>query len=290
MNTNQHTKPNPKLNTQDGLIAHAVKQFSSIDMCIRVGVNNNQTGKYRRETTVKVVERVGHITPTVISWLYDISRHQALEHLNKLVKDELLTMVKTHRSNDGRVYVLTYAGAQYAQSLMTKQVNFRSKRNPALQFNANNVMHDSICTYVLMLANKYDEGWQGIVTEKEFKQLVKSNETRHVDGLVLESNGTVAAIEIEHSFKTKQSRSSILLKWLHGLNQGYYQKIFLFSQSTQIFDDIKRLHEQLFDEMQRRIDKKTKQPSLSKDDAELLRRAIIFRTKYCHEINRLFYN
>ena len=130
----------------------------------------------------------------------------------------------------------------------------------------------------------------GIVTELEFKRLFKSNDVRNVDGIIQEANGSLAAIDVEHSYKNKQSREKILLKYLHGLKHGYYAKIFLFSQSTAIFDDIKRFHNQLFEELPNRFNKQTKQPILTKNDAELLKSSIIFRTKYCDAIMNLFYN
>ena len=99
----------------------------------------------------------------------------------------------------------------------------------------------------------------------------------------------VSAIEIEHSFKNKIARASILQKYAQGLNQGTYQKIFLFSQDQRIFDDIKRLHEQLFTELPNRYDKKTKKPMLSEADVEKLQTAVIYRTKFCDEIKALFY-
>ena len=58
----------------------------------------------------------------------------------------------------------------------------------------------------------------------------------------------------------------------------------------QIFDDVKRLHTQLMTELPKRINKKTQQPFMTHEDAELLQSAIVYRTKFCDEITALFYS
>uniref|UniRef100_UPI003B59F11D hypothetical protein n=1 Tax=Shewanella gaetbuli TaxID=220752 RepID=UPI003B59F11D len=260
------------------------------------GVNNNQIGKARRELTIKIVARFGLTSPTIIAWLYGISQRQAIEHLNKLVKEKLLNVVVTHRSLDNRVYVLDYAGAKYAEELLSVAVYFRSGDNPSLRVNLNTVMHDLIMEYILLrgVHNVDKEGndksyWHTFVTEPEFKRLFKSTDVRNVDGIALEPNGVITAIEIEHSFKTKAARQTILLKWLYGLSHGYYDKVMLFSQSQQVFNDIKRLHNQLFEEMSTRVDKKTRQPLLRASDVDVLQSRIIYRTVFCHELDEMFY-
>jgi hypothetical protein len=221
----------------------------------------------------------------------------ALEHLNRQEKDGLLRVVKTHRSPDGRVYVPTYTAAKFAEELMGIDVHFRSNKNPSLQFNQNNIMHNLINAFVMLRGihnyhsdETYAPMWNGFITEPEFKRINNLSDTRTVDGAVRLLDGSIAAVEIEHSFKNKTARQAILLKYLASLKNKDYSKIFLFSQSVKIFDDIKRLHEQLLTELPERYDKKTRAPLLSESDAELLRASIIYRTKLCEEINEMFYS
>jgi hypothetical protein len=112
---------------------------------------------------------------------------------------------------------------------------------------------------------------------------------RNVDGIVLEPDGTITAIEIEHSFKTKAARQTILLKWLYGLKNGYYDKVMLFSQSLQIFADMKRLHSQLFQDMSLLRDKKTGKNLLTFEDVVVLETRLIYRTVFCEELTNTFY-
>ncbi len=260
------------------------------------GANNHQKGINRTKLTTLIVIRLGIVSPVLIRWLYSISQHQALEHLNKLVKEGFLNVVKTHRSPDGRVYVPTYSAAKFAEELMGIEVYFRSQSNPALMFNHNNVMHNLINAFVMLkgINNRNSDGnlnqlWKGLITEPEFKRLAPSKDVRAIDGLAQELDGSIIAIEIEHSFKNKNTRQQLLLKYLHSLKAGYYNKVFLFSHSQQIFKDTKRLHEQLFEELPNRFDKKTMQPILTNSDVELLESSIIYRTKFCDEISALFY-
>ncbi|WP_237162666.1 hypothetical protein [Shewanella halifaxensis] len=269
--------------------------YISMPMHYQQGLSNIQIGKDRRVLTMKIVTRFGLTSPTIICWLYGIPHRLALEHLNKLVSEKLLSLVTTHRSVDGRVYVLDYAGAKYAEELLSVAVYFRAGE-PSLRVNQNTIMHDLMMQYVLLkgvhnqtkdkIAKPY---WYSFVTEPEFKRLFKSNEVRNVDGIAIEPDGTIAAIEIEHSFKTKVARQTILLKWLYGLKHGYYDKVMLFSQSLQIFNDIKRLHNQLYEEMPTRFDKKTRQVLLSHEDAVLLKAKIVHRTVLCEELTNRFY-
>ena len=278
-----------------GEIGLLYQPYISMPMNYQPGVNNNQKGKDRRALTMKIVTRFGLTSPTIISWLYGIPHRLALEHLNKLVSEKLLSLVITHRSVDGRVYALDYAGAKYAEELLCIAVYFRAGE-PSLRVNQNTIMHDLMMQYVQLKGvhnqakdNKNKPYWYSFVTEPEFKRLFKSNDVRNVDGIAIEPDGTVAAIEIEHSFKTKAARQTILLKWLYGLKHGYYSKIMLFSQSLQIFNDIKRLHNQLYEEMPTRFDKKTRQVLLSLKDVELLKANIVHRTVLCEELTNRFY-
>lgn len=272
-------------------------RFFDIDMRYCAGANNHQKGVNRAKLSVLIAIRFSIVTPGIVRWLYGINHRLALEHLNRLEKDGLLRVVKTHRSPDGRVYVPTYTAAKFAEELMGIDVHFRSNKNPSLQFNQNNIMHNLINAFVMLRGihnyhsdETYAPMWSGFITEPEFKRINNLSDTRTVDGAVRLLDGSVAAIEIEHSFKNKTARQVILLKYLASLKKGDYSKIFLFSQSVKIFDDIKRLHEQLFTELPERYDKKSRAPLLSESDAELLRASIIYRTKLCTEIEKMFYS
>ncbi|MGO3444834.1 MAG: hypothetical protein ACTINA_15240, partial [Pseudoalteromonas distincta] len=261
------------------------------------GANNHQKGVNRTRLTALIAIRFSIVTPGIVRWLYSINHRLALEHLNRLEKDSLLRVVKTHRSPDGRVYVPTYTAAKFAEELMGIDIHFRANKNPALQFNSNHVMHNLINAFVMLRGihnyhsnETYAPMWNGFITEPEFQRINGLSATRTVDGAVLLPDGSIAAIEVEHSFKNKTARQVILLKYLASLKKSDYSKIFLFSQSVKIFDDIKRLHEQLFTELPERYDKKTRAPLLSESDAELLRASIIYRTKLCEEINEMFYS
>ncbi|MGS0827994.1 hypothetical protein ACVBIO_19610 [Shewanella sp. 0m-8] len=301
MNEQNHTiqRLNQTIETAGEIAAEAGRLYQpyiSMPMHYKIGTSNNQIGKDRRVLTMKIVTRFGLTSPAIIGWLYGIPHRLALEHLNKLVSEKLLSLVITHRSIDGRVYVIDYTGAKYAEELLSVAVYFRAGE-PSLRVNQNTVMHDLIMQYVLLkgvhnqtkdkVAKPY---WYSFVTEPEFKRLFKSNDVRNVDGIAIEPDGAVAAIEIEHSFKTKAARQTILLKWLYGLQHGYYDKVMLFSQSLQIFNDIKRLHSQLYEEMPTRFDKKTRQVLLSQEDAELLKARIVHRTVLCEELTKTFYS
>ncbi|MCG9698368.1 hypothetical protein [Shewanella sp. Isolate11] len=259
------------------------------------GCNNNKTGKLRRMMTIKLVARFGLISPSIIAKLYNIPYRLALEHLNKLVKEQLLCLVVTHRSMDGRVYILDYAGAKYAEELLSIAIYFRSSE-PSLRVNQNTVMHDLMMQYLLIkglhhISKSGDETplWLSYVTEPEFKRMFKSNDIRNVDAIAIEPDGSVAAVEMEHSFKTKASRQTILLKWLYGLKHGFYDKVMLFSHSLNVLNDIKRLHVELHQEMPQRYDKATKLPVLTEEDVNLLKQNVIYRTVYCSELNDVFY-
>ena len=288
-------QPSKDLETNNPLHTHYPRYFD-IDMRYYQGANNHQKGVNRTKLSVLIAIRFSIVTPSIVRWLYGINRRLALEHLNRLEKDGFLRVVKTHRSPDGRVYVPTYTAAKFAEELMGIDVYFRSNKNTALQFNNNHVMHNLINAFVMLRGihnyhsdETYAPMWKGFITEPEFQRINGLSAARTVDGAVLLPDGSIAAIEVEHSFKNKTARQVILLKYLSSLKNGDYSKIFLFSQSQQIFDDIKRLHTQLFEEMPQRFDKKTRAPLLSESDAELLHSSIIFRTKLCEEINEMFY-
>jgi hypothetical protein len=133
--------------------------------------------------------------------------------------------------------------------------------------------------------------WNGFLSEREFARIYSSNETRNVDGMVRENNEeqSIAAIEIEGSFKNKATVKTILLKFLHSLQSDVYSKVFMVSQREAIFDDIKRFHEQLFEELTKQTNRKRHEKSISEEDIQLLKRSIIFRTKFCKELQTTFY-
>ncbi|MFP3425754.1 hypothetical protein R0J88_11840, partial [Pseudoalteromonas sp. SIMBA_162] len=133
--TSQQTK---YLETNNTLHTHYPRYFD-IDMRYYPGANNHQKGVNRTKVSVLIAIRFSIITPGIVRWLYGINHRLALEHLNRLEKDGLLRVVKTHRSPDGRVYVPTYTAAKFAEELMGIDIHFRANRNPALQFNQNNV-------------------------------------------------------------------------------------------------------------------------------------------------------
>ena len=271
------------------------------DIAIRYegGVNNNQIGKARLNITVLLTARFGLTSPTIISALYQISKRQALEHLNKLVKRKLLMLVETHRSMDGRIYIADFSGAKFAQELMAMPVPFRRFNPPERGVNQNTIMHDLMNTYILLkMAHEVSRAthehyvYGGLMTEREFKKVMTQADTRTVDGLILErtrEGDCIVAIEIENSFKTKAQRSSILLRYLSALKANIYGKVFMISQSYEILDDIRRLHSQLYTELTQVRSQQTKQPLMTSRDADLLEGAIVYRTKYCDELRQLFY-
>tara|TARA_R110001583_G_scaffold185897_1_gene346248 strand:- start:8674 stop:9555 length:882 start_codon:yes stop_codon:yes gene_type:complete len=263
------------------------------------GRNNNEKGRARLNTTVLIAARFGLVSPTIVAQLYRMSKRQALEHLNKLVKRKLLILVETHRSIDGRIYICDYTGAQFAEEMTGLPIPFRRFNPPERGVNQNTIMHDLMNVHIMLRmlheplrADPEYYNYSGLMTEREFKRQMHLADTRIVDGLILESREDgdyIIAIEIENSFKTKAQRSAILLRYLAALKANIYDKVFLISQSHDILNDIKRLHEQLLSELTEVRSKKTKHPLMSADDAGLLKHAIVYRTKYCDELREIFY-
>lgn len=271
------------------------KQLFDIDMQYQPGKNNNETGKLRRKFSMKVAGRFSYVAPVLIKSIYGIDHRLALLHLNKLSDEGYLQLYKTPRVIDGRLYLLTHAGACYASELINTMVPFRSHKQGAQSVNLNAISHDMMNAYTLLkgVNNKDKHGnqqpiWDGFVAEREFARLYPQNHIRNVDGLVRECdvNQTIAAVEIENSYKNKTMRAKILLKLKDSLRAGIYEKVFMISQKREIFEDIKRFHNQLFSELSRSNSKKQ---SLSIDEVELLSQSIIFRTKFCDELKLTFY-
>src|SRR5690606_1294178 len=201
-------------------ITEQYQNYFSIDMYYSHGTNNNQIGKSRRRLTMIVVSRFGHTSPLIIRWLYGISQAQALVHLNKLCQEGLLDFTQTHRSPDDRVYVLTRAGAQYAEQLTGVQLHFRSSEQVSQRINLSTLYHDLIVQYVILRGmsgqhfqngDSFD-GWNSFVTDAEFRKIARKFDVRSVDAIVREPSGTLCAVEFEHSFKSPESRKGILLK------------------------------------------------------------------------------
>ncbi|WP_412972956.1 hypothetical protein [Glaciecola sp. MF2-115] len=272
--------------------------YLDIDMRYTAGRNNYETGKLRRKYSMMICGRFKFIAPVLIKPVYNISHRLALLHLNKLVEEGYLAVCRAPSFIDGRVYVLTYLGASYASQLLQTTIQFRSESNPSRQLNHSTLYHDMMNAYVLLRGvNNYNKDgeyqplWDGFVNEREFSSIYTSNTTRTVDGLVREisKDQTIVALEVEASFKKKAARKTILLKYLEGMNAGIYKKVFMVSQHQKIFQDIKRFHSQLLAELPQIYDKRTKQPVLTNADVLVLKKSIIFRTKFCDELQNTFY-
>ena len=269
------------------------QRYFAVDMQYRHGSNNQQIGKSRREFTLKIVGRFGMTSPLIIQWLYCITKAQALVHLNKLVQQELLEVVPTHRSPDERVYILSRSGALFAEQLTEMPIYFRSTSQPELRVNLNTLYHDLIMQFIVLLGmpqsstgnTQSQDIWNGFVTDTEVRRLSKSAKWRNVDAIVHESDGSITAVEMEHSFKQLPTRKAILLQYLQDLNNGYYQKVMLFSQKTEVLNDMKRINANIIEFLQA-----TKSPErITEQDAARLHQALVYRTKYCEEIRQRFY-
>lgn len=273
------------------------QNYFNIDMQYRYGTNNNQTGKARRRLTMTIVSRFGHTSPTIIQWLYGISRAQSLAHLNGLCREGLLEYALTHRSPDERVYTLTRAGALFAEQLTAIPMQFRSTEHVAQRLNLSTLYHDLIVQFLIlrgMSAEYFNNGdsfnaWNAFITDSEFRKIARKHDIRSVDGVVREHDGTLCAVEMEHSFKTPENRKSILLKYAEALSSGYYQKIMLFSQSLDILKDAKRINDQAINYLLENNRPKSQQQWLDEDAASRLRAALVYRTKFCQELTERFY-
>ena len=283
------------INTLPGVPTPLAHQMN-IDMRYQPTSNNRYLGKIRLNCTMMYVARFGLTCPTFICELYNIRKTQALEHLNRLVKLKLLDKVISHRSVDHRVYVLTHSGAKHAEQLLQQQVHFRSSPQPAKQVNLNTLMHDLICQFVMAtgIQNTNKDGayaplWTGFVTEKEFRRLYPQSAIRNVDGLVKLTDNSICAVDIEHSFKSVATRRTILLKYLSALKEGLYEKVFLFSQSEDILTDTRRINTQLLSSLSTTRKKKSGEFVITNEDKAMLEEKLIYRTKYCAQIESIFY-
>lgn len=276
----------------------AYERYFDIDMYYPKSTNYRQRGTQKLEFALLLAARIGFVSPIVCAEVWQTQRHKTLAFLNKMVSDGLLLLASTSRINDGRIYVLTYAGANYAKDLMKIDFPFRSTAEPIQQVNQNAIMHDAILSYVITAGiqncdanGNHKPLWKAIITEIEFKRLYPSNDVKHIDAVALLNNGSIAAIEIEHSYKRKEQHQKSILKFKEAMlgNEKLYDQVFLVVASKKIHADTRRFYDQLLDEMPNRIDKKTKQPMLTLAEAEYLKENIIFRTKFIEDINRIFY-
>ena len=254
--------------------------------------------KSKKKLAILLAARYGFVSAITCQAIWQIRRHKVLESLNRIVKEGLLTIAATDRASDGRIYVLTHSGAQFASDLMRVDIPFRSAREPITQVNQNAIMHDSILSFVLSqgLQNKTKDGipkplWSAYLTEIEFKRIHSSPAVKNVDALVQLDNGEVAALELEASFKRKQQHEKTLLKLRDAMlgENKLYDKVFIIPCSQKINNDTQRYYKQLLEEMPCRYDRKTKLPLLSNDDADRLREKVIFRTKFIEPIEQTFY-
>ena len=160
-------------------------------------------------------------------------------------------------------------------------------------------MHDSILQFVLMLGiqNQTTNGqhsplWHGFVTEKEFKRLYPSNRIKNVDAVVINTDNSVAAIEVEGSYKNKSKIEQTLLKLKDNMlcARPLFDKVFFIGSSNKIFEDNRRFQSQLLEELPNRYNKKTKAHYMTLEEAKELESKLIFRTKFTEVINRHFYS
>lgn len=273
--------------------------YFEIDMFYDSTLSNKAKSKRKEEISLILAARFGFVSALVLTVVFKIQRHKTTEFLKKLCDKGWLIKVNTSRAADGVVYIPTHTGVQYAQDLIRHDIPFRSKSNPIEQVNQNAIMHDSILQFVLMsgIQNHTSNGvhaplWNGFLTEKEFMRVFPSNSIKNVDSLVLNSDGTVAAIEVENSYKNKTKTESTLLKLKASLlsTAPLFDKVFFVSSSDKIVKDTQRFQNQLLDELPNRYNKHTKSPLMTEVEAEALRQRLIFRTKFTASIQGLFYS
>lgn len=161
------------------------ERYFDVDMYYPKSRFSVTRGKEKLAIALLYAARFGFVSPLVLQSIWHTSRDKTIAFLRGLVKEGLLIAVKTQRINYGRIYVLTYAGANHAKSLMRIDFPFRSKSKPIHQVNQNAIMHDAILTYVLSagMQNCNADGvrkplWKAMVSEIEFKRLYPSNDVK----------------------------------------------------------------------------------------------------------------
>ncbi|PKH00890.1 hypothetical protein CXF95_01360 [Paraglaciecola sp. MB-3u-78] len=304
-NTIRNTQFNNKSDTQkhlasSGFNTDIFERYLSISMWYEAGLNNVEIGKARMKMTILIAVRFNLVSPTILSELYSISLRQAKEHLNKLVKQKLLQRIATHRSVDGCVYICDRQGAKWAEEHMSVTVPFKRYKHPEMAINQNNIMHDLINVFLMLrllhetsLKDENYYQYRGLMTEVELKRHLATTNIRIADGLLAQptNEGDInIALEVEHAYKNPQYKEKILLRQLNGIKSGVFDKIFIASQKHEILEDIKRTNIELLETMPTRYNKKARQPLMTESDAELLRNAIVYRTKYCDDLRKLFYS
>jgi hypothetical protein len=304
-NTIRNTQFNNKSDTQkhlasSGFNTDVFERYLSIPMWYEAGLNNVEIGKARKKMTILIAVRFNLVSPTMLAELYSISLRQAKEHLNKLVKQKLLQRIATHRSVDGCVYICDRQGAKWAEEHMSVTVPFKRYKHPEMAINQNNIMHDLINVFLMLrLIHETSQAdnsyylYRGLLTEVEIKRHLATTNIRIADGLLAQptNEGDInIALEVEHAYKNPQYKEKILLRQLNGIKSGVFDKIFIASQKHEILEDIKRTNIVLLETMPTRYNKKTRLPLITESDAELLRNAIVYRTKYCDYLRKLFYS
>tara|TARA_R110002167_G_scaffold339500_2_gene547245 strand:+ start:2787 stop:3719 length:933 start_codon:yes stop_codon:yes gene_type:complete len=304
-NTIRNTQFNNKSDTQKYLVSsgfntNIFERYLSIHMWYEGRGNNVDIGKARMKMTILISVRFNLVSPTILVELYGISLRQAKEHLNKLVKQKLLQRIATHRSLDGCVYICDRQGANWAEEYMSVSVPFKRYKHPEMAINQNNIMHDIINAYLMLrLIHETSQAdnsyylYRGLISEVEIKRHLATTNIRIADGLLVQptNEGDInIALEVEHAYKNTQYKEKILLRQLNGIKSGVFDKIFIASQKHEILEDIKRTNIELLETMPSRYNKKTRQSLITESDAELLRNAIVYRTKYCDDLRRIFYS
>lgn len=272
--------------------------FFDIDMRYALTLSNIERGQNKMRFALLNAARFSFVSALVCECVWGLRRAKVLEFLSKLVSEGYLALVTTERAADRRIYVLTHLGAHFAAEMMRVDFPFRSAKKPITQVNQNTIMHDCILSHVLNLGvnNTTADGtprplWNSYITEVEFKRIFPSSAIKNVDGLVQLPTGETAAIEIEASFKRKSQHETTLLKLKNSLlnDSPLFDKLFIIPCSERINIDTQRFYKQLLNELPSRIDRKTRKPLITENEASLLREKIVFRTKFINSIEETFY-
>ena len=257
-----------------------IDHYLSIDMTTRMTGSNQMISRKRREMTLIIVARFGFVAPRILQVAYSMTRANTLKHLNRLTDEGYLRMALTERSPDGRIYVPTLDGIRFAEERLHYRIPFKSKTEPLMQVNANNILHDLMLMYMCLL--KTGDGknaWEGFVSELEFKRTYPASNIKNVDAIV-QLDGTRIALEIENSFKSYQAHVANFQKYLGGIEAGYYEKVFFISANSKTLNDSKRF-----------LEKARTEPSgiFERHDITWIKKHLVYRTKFCEELRNQFY-
>lgn len=297
INTNVNTESIINIKEE---IARQLSQSCQVQMQYYRGENNTQTGNIRTELTLKIAVRFGLTSASVLAGIYNMKTRQVNEHLNKLVKKNLLQKIPSMRSVDGAVFVPTATGAAMVKELLDVPVYFR--RQPiGREVNQLTVTHDLINQYYLLksleLTTEYNGDYYrkylGFVSEHETKRIVRQANYRVVDGALLRyepsSDSSIrVGIEYENSFKSPKLRSEILQQYLTLLKDKIYDSIVLVSHGQDILKDARRINNKLIVDLcnVRKADGKT---IITGQDAALLEERIQYEDRFCTELTSIFY-